>query len=169
MAKQTDDKLKKYNDTLRKKSEKTYEKAKFCPKCNTRMKYNFGETFECENCGYKELTEFGKVREFLEKMGPQPATVISQETGVQVYIIEAFLRQGRVEIPEGSSIYIKCQSCGEDIRYGRFCPECALKMTNSIGQAMLMPEVGEKPKTKTGRMHIMEDNDLLRQRTKGKR
>ena len=65
--------------------------------------------FECPSCHKKALSDFGLVREYLDKNGPQPAIVISDATGVKVEVIDKFLRQGRVEIPDGSDVYIKCQ------------------------------------------------------------
>lgn len=144
----------------------TYEQTKDCPSCGNNMKYMYGEMFQCPVCGRKELSDFGKVKEFLDANGPQPAVVISDATGVKLHVIDGYLKQGRVEIPDGSEIYIKCQKCGTEIRYGRFCPECMLKMSSGISKALWNPDVGEKPKIKreaTGKMHIM---DTL---TKGKR
>lgn len=139
------------------KNSRKYERIKLCPICAEPMKYMFGEVFECSKCGKQELSDFGKVREFLDKSGPQPAIIIERETGVPLSVIHQFLREGRVEIPDGSDVYIRCQSCGTDIRYGRFCPECMLKLTKNIGQAMLAPEVGEKPRMNSGKMHTLEN------------
>ena len=72
---------------------RTYERVKKCPRCSNNMKYIYGEIFECPFCGYKELSDFGKVRDFLDKAGPQPAVIISQETGVPLDVIDAFLRR----------------------------------------------------------------------------
>ena len=102
-----------------KKKEVKFEKAKICPFCGNNMKYVYGEMYECPGCGRKEPTDFGKVRDFLDTNGPQPAIVIADATGVSLDVIDGFLKQGRVEIPDGSDVYIKCQRCGTDIRYGR--------------------------------------------------
>lgn len=137
-----------------------YEITKLCPSCtNQPMKYIYGETYECPCCGRKELSDFGKVREFLNESGPQPALIISAETGVKINVIEQFLREGRVEIPDGSSIYIKCQICGTDIRYGRYCPDCIMKTTKNLSKAMLSPEVGEKPRHVDGKMHFFRGDE----------
>ena len=58
------------------------------------------------------------IREYLETHGPQNAVTIADATGVSVKTIQKFLYQGRIEIPDGSDSYIKCQMCGADIRYG---------------------------------------------------
>ncbi len=148
------------------KPDRAYENIKICKLCNCHMNYIYGEMFQCPSCGRKERTDFGKVREFLEIAGPQPAVIISQETGVELKVIDKFLRQGRIEIPDGSDIYIKCQSCGTDIRYGRYCPDCMLKITKNLGHAMLAPEVGEKPRTKSGRMHTLDMSEGFGKRNK---
>lgn len=133
------------------------------------MKYIYGEMFECQSCGNKELSDFGKVREFLDENGPQNAETISENTGVSVKKIDEYLREGRVEIPDGSEIYIRCQSCGTDIRYGRYCPECMIRLTNGLSKAIWMPEVGEKPTKKgnSGKMHLSNELMLEHKRRKG--
>lgn len=120
-------------------------KPMLCKACGGKMGYVNHGKYQCETCGAVEMDDFGKVRQYIEEHGPSPAFAISEETGVPVSIINSLLRAGRVEIPEGSEIYIKCERCGRDIRYGRFCPECALNMTKQIQGGF---EVGEVPKHK---------------------
>ena len=68
-----------------------------------------------------------------------------------------YLREGRLEIPENSPIYIKCESCRCDIRSGRYCKECAAKLSKDLEGAMRMDEyeIGEVPKMKQGKMHYI--------------
>lgn len=139
----------------------SFEMGKLCSECRIPMKYIYGEMYQCPSCGTKELSDFGKVREFLEKAGPQPAVIIADATGVKLSVIDNLLRQGRIEIPDGSDVYIKCQSCGADIRYGRYCPECIARTTNNISQAMLAPEMGERPRSKSGRMYTKESTSAF--------
>lgn len=146
-------------DYVRSELDDQYTITKKCPKCGTNMVYAFGEVYECPNCGDKEYTDFGKIREYLEKHGPQNAVTIADATGVSVKVIQKFLYQGRIEIPDGSDSYIKCQMCGADIRYGRLCPECTAKL-NKDKQAMVY--VGEKPKHKRdvdGKMHTLDERE----------
>ena len=80
-------------------------------------------------------------------------------TGVSVKTIQKFLYQGRIEIPDGSDSYIKCQMCGADIRYGRFCPDCMAKLNKENQTAVY---VGEKPKHKrdrNGKMHTLDERE----------
>jgi hypothetical protein len=135
-----------------------YERVKFCPECRSPMQYMYGEEFECPQCKRRELSDFGKVKEFLDTHGPQPAVVINQNTGVELDYINMLLRQGRIEVPDGSEVYIKCQKCGTDIRYGRYCPECMVKVSKELNGIMWSTDMGEKPKVKKqeGTMHYMD-------------
>ena len=127
-----------------------------CSKCGGNLKYISHGEYECEICGNIERDDFGKVRKYVEENGATPAAIISDNTGVPINRINEMLRQGRVEIPDGSGVYIKCERCGCDIRYGRFCPACALAMGKQIQGAL---DMGEVPKVKSenkGRMHFLD-------------
>ncbi len=121
------------------------EKPTACSKCHGGLHYKSHGEYVCEACGNIERDDFGKVRHFLEENGPTSAIIISENTGVPIEKINEFLRQGRVEIPEGSDIYIKCEKCGTDIRFGRFCPACASKLSKQLQGVF---EAGEIPKNK---------------------
>ena len=69
---------------MRAELDEHYTMLKECPKCGTRMIYAYGEVYECPKCGNKEFTEFGKIRDYLEKHGPQNAVTIADATGVSV-------------------------------------------------------------------------------------
>jgi len=128
---------------------------KKCKSCGGRLIYLYSGIYECEDCNRKDMDEFGKVKSYLDKNGPTPAITISEKTGVTIDVINDFLRKGRVEIPEDSPYYIKCEKCGTDIRYGRFCPECVAHLAGAIQAVFVAEDVGERPKTK-GKMRFLE-------------
>ncbi len=137
-------------------------KPTICSRCGTELRYRSHGEYICDHCGNVERDDFGKVRHFIELNGPTPAILISEGTGVAIDIINRFLRQGRVEIPEGSDMYIKCENCGTDIRFGRYCPACAAKLTKKLQGAF---EAGEVPKSKVK----SEDDSKMHFLGKGKR
>ena len=117
-----------------------------CSKCKGKIKYIGGGYYECYDCGNKEIDDFGKVKDYIDENGPSSGVIISEKTGVPMGIINELLKEGRLEIPEGSLVYINCESCGCSIRYGRFCPDCIRARTNNLKGIYFNPEVGEKPK-----------------------
>ena len=127
-----------------------------CSKCGGELSYKSHGEYVCEVCGYTERDDFGKVRHYIDENGATPAAIISENTGVPIAKINQFLRQGRVEIPDGSDVYIKCEKCGCDIRYGRFCPACALAMGKQIQGALDMGEIPKKKSGNRGKMHFLD-------------
>lgn len=132
-----------------------------CPKCGAEYEYISMGEYRCPKCGNTDKDDYGKVRDFIEENGPSSALTIAQGTSVPVLKIKQFLRQGRIEIPDGSSSYIKCEKCGEaDIRFGRFCPECARELAKGLEGAFKVEDVGEVPKhNNSPKMHFLDKMD----------
>ena len=136
-------------------------KIKFCS-CKGQMRYMGGGRYICSVCGKEELDDFGKVKQYLDEHGPSSAYIFSIATGVDKEIINLFLKRCRLEIPDNSPTFIKCEICGEDIKCGRICPLCAREKTNSL-KAYLVDEVGDIPNRK-GKMHFLNrKNEELRE------
>lgn len=121
-----------------------------CPNCNVLMKYKHGGLYVCEQCGAEQLNDFGKVKQYLNEHGPTNAIELSAKTGVRRSRIGEFLRLGKVEIPEGSPIYIHCKSCGTAIRFGDYCANCV--HTKNIQGAY----IGDTPKKVPEKMRFLD-------------
>ncbi len=134
-----------------------------CEVCGGKLKHIGDGIYKCQNCEHKELDDFGKVKAFLRDNGMAAAYDIHLATGVAMQEIEFFLKEGRLEIPEGSKFYIKCEKCGCALRYGRYCNDCALQL--KLGLMDAFESIGEKPKytlnvkDKKGKMYTYEDEN----------
>lgn len=146
--------------------EKSIEKALiaskplYCELCGEKVFYLDSGKYQCRKCDHIMLDDFGKVKEFIDQHGPSHSMAISSATGVSAEVIEVFLKKGRLEIPEGSKYYIKCECCHCSIRYGRFCPDCVKDTVAGI-KAVFSEDVGEKPKfewnpDKVAKIHFMD-------------
>ena len=133
----------------------------FCKECGGRLYYSNEGVYECYDCGSTELDDFGKIKKYIEKNGPSPAIWISKDTGIDVEIINVYLKNGRLEIPEGSKFYIKCERCGCALRYGRYCLGCTKELAGQL-QGAFYEQMGEKPKSldekNEGKMYYYEKN-----------
>lgn len=130
--------------------------TKVCVRCKRMFTYlGFGH-FYCPPCKKLDEVDFSKVKEYIYEHGTAPAFEVSENTGVSLDRITQYLREGRLEIPETSPIFIKCEMCSTDIRSGRLCPECASKLTKAMKITMNFDEeqVGQVPKKFNGKMRF---------------
>lgn len=122
--------------------------TKVCLRCGRIFNYmGFGHYY-CPSCKKKDTEDFIKVKDYIYANGASTAVEVSDNTGVAVKIIEQYLREGRLEIPENSPIFIKCEKCSINIRSGRLCPECANSLSNAMRVEMKFDDeqIGEVPK-----------------------
>ena len=132
-----------------------------CRKCGGKLFYEGNGTYKCHDCGETEMDDFGKIKQYLEKNGATPAVQIAEDTGISINVINVFLRDGRLEIPEGSKIYIKCERCGCALRFGRYCADCTRQLAGEIKGAYY-ENMGQQPKVlpqskDAGKMHSLEN------------
>ena len=68
-----------------------------CQKCQSAMQYQRRGVYVCTECGWEYVTQFGKVKRYIDEHGPSTALQISQATGVSRKMIDEFLRERRIE------------------------------------------------------------------------
>lgn len=131
-----------------------------CSKCGGPLYYKGSGRYICSSCENTEYDDFGKVKLYLDEHGVSTAGVISEATGVSMKKLNIMLREGRVEIPDGSKYYIKCENCGCEIRYGHYCPDCVRRTASDLRQAFYVEGMGEKPRNR-GSMHFYNSEEEL--------
>lgn len=99
----------------------------FCEKCKGVMIFKGVGEYKCEDCGHLEYDDYGKCRNYIEKNPGATTAQVSAGTGVSQKSIRQMLKDQRLEIAANSHAFLKCESCGARIRYGRLCKECELK------------------------------------------
>lgn len=114
-----------------------------CKKCGGVMVFQGLGEYQCEECGELAYDDYGKVRNYIEENKGATAAQIENAIGVSQKTIRSLLREGRLEVAEGSRTFLQCDICGKPIRSGRFCPECETKMHRKLETAER-----EKPRRK---------------------
>lgn len=74
--------------------------AIICSKCKGAMTYRSGGVYVCRECGWEHLSQFGKVKRYIEANGPSTASEIEKATGVSHSMIRQYLSEGRVQAVE---------------------------------------------------------------------
>lgn len=110
----------------------TYNIPRVCGKCGGVMVFKGIGEYQCEDCGELAYDDYGKVRAYIETHKGATAAQIEDAIGVSQRTIRHLLRDGRLEVAEGSRTFLRCELCDEPIRSGRFCPACETKMHRSM-------------------------------------
>ena len=82
-------------------------------------------SYRCEKCRFTDYDDYGKVRNYVEEHRGASVAQVADATGVEQRLINELLREERLEIASDSKVFLKCEGCGREIRYGRYCSECA--------------------------------------------
>jgi len=129
-----------------------------CENCGNLFHYPGFGTKYCPACRKIDEENREKVKAYIKENGSANMYQISLATGIPQKLIKQYLRDGMLEIPEGSPIYIKCEGCGCDIRSGRWCPECAVRLNNDLKAVYF--GTGEVPKERVrGKMYFLGKRD----------
>lgn len=101
-----------------------YNRPAQCKECGGIMVYKGVGEYKCEDCGFLDYDDYGKVRNYIEKHAGVTSAQAAEATGVQQKTIRTMLRESRLEVAANSSTFLSCEMCGTSIRSGRFCPKC---------------------------------------------
>lgn len=106
-----------------------------CKQCGGVMIFKGVGEYHCEECNYVDYDDYGKVRLYIEEHKGATAAEIENAIGVSQRSIRKMLKESRIEVAEGSRVYLHCEVCNKNIRSGRFCYECEIKVHRNVEDA----------------------------------
>lgn len=109
-----------------------YGRPAACSKCGGDLRYTGVGEYECTECKNLELDDYGKVRTYIEKNHGATQSQVSQATGVSVNKIRQMLKEEKIEVAATSLVFLHCEMCGTEIRSGKYCPACELKVKSGL-------------------------------------
>lgn len=104
-----------------------------CRRCGRVYNYIGGAPI-CPDCKNADEETFKKIKQYLYDYPGATLSQVAMDCDVTVEKIKMFLREGRLEITEGSNIVLECETCGRSIRTGRHCSECQNQVSSDISQ-----------------------------------
>lgn len=112
-----------------------------CLKCERAFSYDGVEL--CPKCRYEDDGDFKIVKEYLYDNPGADINKVSKATEVELKKILMYLKEGRIEIREGSAnTILSCERCGKAVNTGRFCKKCIATMEREFTGAI----AGDKKK-----------------------
>lgn len=103
-----------------------------CKECG-RLFNHIGGIRLCVDCRSKLEDKFTEVKRYIEDHKNASINQVSEEMGVSTKQITQWIREERLAFSEDSSIFMQCDSCGKNIRTGRFCDACKADMAKNLG------------------------------------
>ncbi len=109
-----------------------YNIPRVCKMCGGVMVFKGVGEYQCEDCEFVDYDDYGKVRMYIEEHRGANAAQIEEAVGVSQRTIRRLLKDGRIEVAEGSKTFLRCEICGKTIRSGQYCPECEVKVHRKL-------------------------------------
>jgi len=109
--------------------------VKNCRSCGRIFNYFSGPQI-CQVCREGLEAKFQTVKAYIQEHPGAGIREVSDACEVDPSLINQWLREERLELAEGSTMLLGCESCGAPIRSGRFCDACRYNMTMSFRGAM---------------------------------
>ncbi|NTV77898.1 MAG: hypothetical protein HGA25_01825 [Clostridiales bacterium] len=130
-----------------------------CNQCGKIFVYLGGWLKLCKSCKEIDDQEFELVKEYIFSNSSATVKDTAEVTGVRPRNIREYLKSGRLLIPDNSAIFINCENCDANIKFGRLCKECADSLTSDVKKSMQIEEyhIGERPKPAMARMHYLNN------------
>ncbi len=128
-----------------------------CRKCGKLFNYIHGERL-CPNCIKETEEKFKQVKKYVYDNPTAGIDKISQDNDVSVRQIKKWVREERLVFSEDSPIGIECEMCGQTIKTGRYCMDCATKIRKGLAMPRPSREMDiPAPNTRENRMRFMKN------------
>ncbi|WP_026895472.1 TIGR03826 family flagellar region protein [Clostridiisalibacter paucivorans] len=124
-----------------------------CRKCGKIYQYDGFKI--CPTCRKEDEIDFQKVKDYLYDNPNATIQMVSEETEVSEKKILRYLKEGRLELKDGSkNLILECERCGVSIKTGRFCDKCAVEIEREL-KSSISPK-RDSHKAGNERMHIAD-------------
>ena len=130
--------------------------VKNCRGCGRIFNYITGP-FLCQACKEKMEVKFQEVKEYIRENAGVGIKEVAEACEVETSQINQWLREERLELTEGSTIFLSCESCGTQIRSGKYCEQCKYNMTMGFKNILQ-----NKPQEANTGNKIDKDNPKMR-------
>ena len=98
--------------------------AKNCARCGRIFNHLAGPPL-CHACREDDEKAFERVKEYLFEYPGASMTEVATALELPLGKIKRFLKEGRLEIKEGSNFILECERCGVSIKSGKYCEVCS--------------------------------------------
>lgn len=122
-----------------------------CANCGRIFNYLSGPPI-CQVCKEHMDLKFQEVKEYVREHPGATINEVSAENDVTPKQIKQWVREERLQFADDSPVVFQCESCGTNIKTGRYCDACKRNQANTFAKASHRPEI-PKPAPKKTQTH----------------
>ncbi|SET62903.1 flagellar protein [[Clostridium] polysaccharolyticum] len=128
-----------------------------CRDCGKLFNY-IGSVPLCPACMKKLDEKYAKVKEYIYDNPGATINEVSEANEVSVNQIKKWVREEKLSFTEDSPVGIPCEGCGKQIKTGRFCKECKIRVANEIESFREKPQIVgvKKEKKDSAKMRFLQ-------------
>src|SRR5699024_2472262 len=114
------------------KGESVMKDVANCPRCGAIFLKALRPI--CQQCYQEQEESYDKVSAFIRKKQNRRASIkeVHEATGVDLTLIQQFVREGRLLTSQFPNLGYPCESCGTEIKEGRLCQSCNDNITDGL-------------------------------------
>lgn len=109
--------------------------VKNCRNCGRLFNYITGIVI-CPACKDSLEAKFQVVKEYVREHKGAGIAEVAEVCEVEPSQIRQWLREERLEVTEGSALFLNCESCGTPIRSGRYCDRCKIELSRGLNSIL---------------------------------
>ncbi|MDL2301206.1 flagellar protein [Lachnospiraceae bacterium OttesenSCG-928-D06] len=116
-----------------------------CRGCGKLFNYVAGPP-TCPACREKMEKKFQEVKTYIRENTGASISEVAEACEVDSGQIRQWIRDDRLELTENSPIRLSCESCGEQIRSGKYCEKCKNQVASGFNDILQSAKPKEAPK-----------------------
>lgn len=130
-----------------------------CPRCG-KLFQRFASPI-CDSCIKSEDEDFLRIKEYINDNPGSSMAIVADGTGVSLKRILKYLKEGRLELAEGSVGELACERCDVPITTGKYCKKCQAALSAEMNELLRKdsPEAKKPAPSSSGiKMHYRKEN-----------
>jgi Zn finger protein HypA/HybF involved in hydrogenase expression len=102
-----------------------------CKNCRALFNYLSGDQL-CPKCSKDIERKYASAKLYIYDHPAAGLLEVSSSNDVSVAQLQRWMRENKLQFSDASSATIECEKCKKPIKSGKYCPQCAIALKNTL-------------------------------------
>ncbi len=107
-----------------------------CRRCKKLFNQFSSKYVLCPKCEEELNSKYKQVKEYLWKNRTASLTQVAEDCDVTVAQLKRWVKEEKLEFSQESGVTFQCESCGKEIRVGRYCSACKKEVSKQVNEEL---------------------------------